>query len=274
MFELSPPEDDGLFIPTVGSWSGAKHHFLRRYIDGFITAMKRKRWSGLHFIDLFASAGIERIDGGGLDWGSPLIAAQAPTRFTKLHFCEINSQRYQALAERLKKFEQPNEPQVLPGDANMLIDSVVREIPARSLSLAFLDPHGLHLWFDTLKRLSKRRVDFIIFFPDHLDALRNWENVYQGNPDSNLDRVLGTPWLDRMLKHPRRNWPDVLRDIYVSQIRTLGYTKFEYERISLPKGRFLYRLIFCSKDEAGLNIWRGISSRKADGQNTFDFGSG
>src|SRR4051794_7888812 len=97
MFNLSPPEPDGLYTPTVGPWSAAKHHFLRRYIDAFTTAMREKKWHGLHYIDLFASAGVERIRGAGLDWGSPLIAAQAPNRFARLHFCEIKKRSYDAL---------------------------------------------------------------------------------------------------------------------------------------------------------------------------------
>ncbi|MGB7157717.1 MAG: three-Cys-motif partner protein TcmP [Tepidisphaeraceae bacterium] len=203
MFELPAPANDGLFTPKVGAWSADKHHFLRRYIDAFTTAMKAKGWGGLHYIDLFASAGIEEVEGNGLDWGSPLIAAQAPNPFARLHLCELKKKPFEALQTRIERFPQPSQPQLLNGDANLKIAEVVTALPSNALSLAFLDPHGLHLRFETLRALSARRVDLIIFFPDHLDALRNWENVYQGKPDSNLDRVLGTPWLDRMLAAPR-----------------------------------------------------------------------
>lgn len=72
MTEPSPPQDDGLYIPTVGQWSSQKHYFLRRYINAFTTSMKNK-WSALHYIDLFAGAGIERLkDFRELDWGSPM----------------------------------------------------------------------------------------------------------------------------------------------------------------------------------------------------------
>ena len=60
-FELPEPEDDGLFIPDVGPWSRDKHHFLRRYLHAFTEAMKAKNWHSLHYIDLFAGAGIERL---------------------------------------------------------------------------------------------------------------------------------------------------------------------------------------------------------------------
>lgn len=77
-----------------------------------------------------------------------------------------------------------------------------------------------------------------------------------------------------LLAHPRERWAEILGRIYVRQIETLGYKEFEYERILLPTGRFLYKLIFCSRAPAGGKIWRGISSRKADGQATFEFGAG
>ncbi|HEY8747178.1 MAG TPA: three-Cys-motif partner protein TcmP [Tepidisphaeraceae bacterium] len=272
MFKLPEPQDDGLFTPVVGSWSAHKHHFLRRYIDAFVTAMRGKKWSGLHYIDLFASAGIEQIENGPLDWGSPLIAAQAPHPFSRLHCCELSKRSFKALSERMARYPQPQTPQMLQGDANLKVGEIVKAIPTGSLSLAFLDPHGLHLHFETVKRLASHNVDLIIFFPDHLDALRNWE-IYEENPNSNLDRVLGAPWRDEIKDAPAERRAEVLSEIYIKQLRTLGYSEFEFERISLPTGRFLYKLIFCSRASAGGKIWRGISNKKADGQSTFDFGS-
>ena len=91
MHELPVPEDDGLLTPEVGDWSRDKHHFLWRYLNAFTTAMRNKAWAGLHYIDLFAGAGIERLKGSGeLDWGSPLLAAQAKHPFAQLHLCEKN----------------------------------------------------------------------------------------------------------------------------------------------------------------------------------------
>ena len=232
--------------------------------------MRMKGWSGLHYIDLFASAGIERIENGPLDWGSPLIAAQAPYKFSRVHCCELSKKPFEALSVRIVRFPQPQPPQVLRGDANLKVGEIVQVIPKGTLSLAFLDPHGLHLHFATVKQLAVLDVDLIIFFPDHLDALRNWE-IYHENLISNLDRVLGAPWRDDFLNAPPERRADVLTEIYLKQLRTLGYSEFETERISLPTGRFLYKLIFCSRAPAGGKIWRGISTKKADGQTTFNF---
>ena len=164
MFELPPPEDNDLFVPKpVGPWSRDKHHFLGRYLDAFTTAMKGKAWGSLHYIDLFAGAGVERIrESEELTWGSPLIAAQVPFPFERLHCCEESRKKHEALVARLKQFPLPNPPQVICGDANRHVGRILDEIPEDSLSVAFLDPFGLHCDFTTVKALSRKRIDLTI----------------------------------------------------------------------------------------------------------------
>lgn len=273
MPKIPTPKDDGLYIPTVGEWSCDKHYFLMRYIDAFTTSMKEKKWSGLYYIDLFAGAGIERLKTSKeLDWGSPLIAAYARRPFDRLHLCDKKKRVCAALESRIAKVRPDS--QVLHGDANQKVHDVVRDIPTGALSLTFLDPFGLHLHFDTLQILSKLRADLIIFFPDHLDALRNWESNYLDDPDSNLDRWMGATcdWRAALNNAPRDRHAEVLRELYVAQIGTLGYTHFEYRRI-YAKGHPLYILILCSRSALAAKLWRGISHIEPDGQRTLKFDS-
>jgi three-Cys-motif partner protein len=273
MPNIPAPKDDGLYIPTVGEWSRDKHYFLMRYIDAFTTSMKKKKWSGLHYIDLFAGAGIERLNTSKeLDWGSPLIAAYARRAFDRLHLCEKKERRYTALKPRLTGVRPDS--QVLHGDANQKVHDVVKEIPKGTLSLSFLDPFGLHLHFDTLKILSGLRADLIIFFPDRLDALRNWEKNYLEDPNSNLDRWMGPrcDWRAALNNAPQNRHAEVLRELYVAQIGTLGYAHFEYRRI-YAKARPLYILILCSRSDRATKLWRGISHIEPNGQRTLKFES-
>lgn len=271
MTESDAPKDDGLLIPEVGQWSFDKHYFLQRYVHAFTTAMKGK-WGELHYIDLFAGAGIERLKNSKqLDWGSPLIAARAPKPFDCLHLCELRKKKYEALCTRVARFGIGS--QVLHGDANEKAVEIAASIPSDCLSLAFLDPYGLHLDYSTLEILAQIRADLIIFFPDYLDVLRNWECNYLWNPDSNLDRCLGpgADWRALIDNVPPEARADCLRDLYVSQIRDkLGYSEFEYERISFG-GHRLYVLIFCSRHPIAAKLWRRVSGKKPDGQRTFDF---
>lgn len=273
--DLREPEADGLVIPEVGEWSRDKHHFLLRYIDAFTTAMRNKRWQSLHYIDLFAGAGIERLKKTHrLDWGSPLIAAQTRYPFTGLHLCEKNPEKHHALEARLNRLSSPPRFRALVGDANDKVGEIVVGIPPKSLSLAFLDPYGLHLDYRTLEELARIRADLIVYFPDRVDADRNWRAYYCGNPDSNLDRVLGpgVDWRPELAQAPSHRRTERLLRLYQSQISKLGYAEFEWEPIPSSRAR-LYWLIFCSRHKAGSKIWRAISQKKPDSQQTFDFGA-
>lgn len=183
MPESAQPVDDGLCIPTVGQWSSDKHYYLARYMDAFTTSM-REKWDALHYIDLFAGAGIERLkESRTLEWGSPMLAIHARYPFSKLHLCEKSRTKYNALSARVSRTRKDS--QILCGDANRCIDEIVKEVPTKNtLSLAFLDPYGLHLEFETIRKLSDIRADLIVFFPDHIDALRNRETHYLQDSNS------------------------------------------------------------------------------------------
>lgn len=267
MFELPEPQDDGLHKREVGVWSKDKHHYLRRYIDIFTTGMKNSKWDALNYIDLFSGAGLELVkETGGFEWGSPLIAAQAPTPFSRLFFCDKNSSCTEALRKRLADHPQPSLPRVEHGDANVIVSRFVEEISPKSLSLAFLDPTGLHLHFETLKQLATRRVDFLIFFPDHLDVLRNLE-IYLEQPNSNLNRVMGsTEWQQIQNQFSESRWAEQFRLAYEKQIRTLGYEYFDFVRIRRSDNRQLYILLFCCRHERGGEFWRKIASKDRGGQ--------
>lgn len=271
MLKLPKPEDDGLIIPEVGEWSRHKHHFLLRYVDAFTTAMRKKGWRGLHYIDIFAGAGIERDRATlELSWGSPMIATYAG--FDGLHLCESNADKHGALDARVQRASNSKVLQVLRGDANERVHEIMAAIPDRSLSLAFLDPYGLHLEFNTLKTLSAKRADLIIFFPDRLDFLRNTVKYYFENPHSNLDRAMGSgaDWRKVWNETPDGRKAEAMRSLYCDQIRTLGYAHFDFEGIP-SEGRRLYWLIFCSKHKAGARIWRNTAEKKPSGQRTFTF---
>jgi three-Cys-motif partner protein len=273
MRQLPQPEDDGLYIPEVAEHSRHKHHFIEHYINAFTTAMKDKRWESLHYVDLFAGAGIERLrKSRTLAWGSPMIAVQARHPFARLHLCEQNARCYNALHQRVTALRPDS--QILKGDANKKINTIVGEIPDRALSLCFIDPYGLHMDLDTLRSLSAKRVDLILFFPDRLDALRNWAAYYLKNPESNLDRCLGhsVDWRARLQGMPAHDYAKGLRDMYIEVIQQeLGYAETGFERIKTVSGRPIYYLIFCSRARIALQIWRGVTRKKPNGQRTWDF---
>ena len=270
----SVKEDDGLPTRPSGPWAREKLWYWNRYIEITTTAMVGKdAWrAGVVYVDLFAGPGVCTIRNTGERCpGSPLIAANAPKPFTKILLCEKNSERAEACEVRLKRRIPTERFRVFHGDCNSRIGDLCSEIPHRALTLAFLDPTGLHLWFETVQALSGcGAVDLLILFPDAVDILRNADHLYFDQPDSNLDRVLGP---DSNWRHAKgglkSSEPSAERRLYASiyeqQLRQrAGYEHFAEEVIRGPHGP-LYRLIYATKDARGIDFWEKSVKKEPGG---------
>ena len=267
--------DDGLPTRGSGSWAEKKLFFWNRYIEITTTAMVGQRaWpNGVAYVDLFAGPGVCRDKKSGERFpGSPLIAANAPKSFKRILLCDINSDACDACDARLAKSPAADCYEIFPGDCNVQIDKIVSAIPRRALTLAFLDPTGLHLHFTTVQKLSRHGpVDLLILFPDAVDILRNADHYYFDQSDSKLDRVLGerSEWRKRKAELAGADPASIRRlfaDIYKDQLRDLaGYDYFDDEVIYGPSGP-LYRLVYATKHERGLEFWTESIKKELGGQ--------
>lgn len=262
------PVDDGLPIPIVGGWSRRKYHFLGRYLDAFTTAMKDK-WRELHYIDLFAGAGIARFEASQeLAFSSAMLAGRVRYPFTQLHLCDADPSNTRALAVRLKDSRCPSPPRIVTGDANAHISYLLAGVPSRgALCITFADPFGLHLDFETVREIATRQSDLIVLVADNMDALRNWATYYVDNPESNLDRFMGQPgWRDVLRSAPSDRIAKSIRSMYQTQLEGLQYKYFDSISVQNRSGRDIYSLMYASRSEAGIKIWRGISMKDEGGQ--------
>jgi len=255
-------EDDGLPTRQTGPWSFDKLFWWNRYIEITTRAMVGSpHWSELVYVDLFAGPGIctTRVDDDRMP-GSPLIAALAPKSFDRLLLCESDSALAAACRTRLSRLCPDVPATLIPGDCNEAIDDVVAQIPDRALTLAFIDPTGLHAHYETVRRLTEnRRVDLYILLADNMDIVRNVE-LYATRPDSNLDLVLGpdsnwrTEW-NQLSNQTPTNVAALFADIYKRQLAKLGYTHTADEVLRNSQQVPIYRVVFASKDPRGLDFW-------------------
>lgn len=254
--------DDGLPTRPTGPWSFDKLYWWNRYIEITTQAMVGSpHWSELVYVDLFAGPGIctTRVDSERMP-GSPLIAASAPKPFGRLLLCEADPELAGACRTRLSQYCPDANTNLIVGDCNQVISSIVHQIPPGSLTLAFIDPTGLHAHYETVRKLTTdRRVDLYILFADHMDIVRNVER-YSQQVNSNLDLVLGpdsnwrTEW-NQMSNQTPTNVAALFADIYKRQLAKLGYTHCADEVLRNSNKTPIYRVVFASKSERGLDFW-------------------
>jgi three-Cys-motif partner protein len=255
----------------VGDWTEDKHFYLRRYCDIFTSGMKKK-WPKLLYVDLFAGPGRCRVRPAGtiLD-GSPLIALAAG--FTHLAFVELSEECADALERRLRPATAACR--VIRGDANAAVSDVldyVASLGSNCLGFAFVDPPGIEIKFQTLQTLCRAtRLDLLINFPLGMNIKRQFWQRWEAAADEEdgFDQFFGTPTWRECIKDnpggPERKW-ELLFDLYVRQLRSIGY-QFVGDTRSIKHGnRLLYHLIFASRDPRGEDFWNKIATITPTGQ--------
>ena len=266
--------DDGLPVRPAGSWTEQKLWFWNRYIEITTSAMVgHPSWpAGLAYVDLYAGPGICRLESTQKRFpGSVLIAANAPKPFRIILASELDPASAQACEQRLKRDATATESHVLQGDCNQRVHNLVKLIPPRALTLAFVDPENLGVDFSTVATLATgRQADLLILFADRMDIVRNVDR-YESRAESVLDRMMGqgsvwrAMWQQLHNRSPE-NICKLFTDEYKRQLKQrLGYHGFG-EKIMRSANGPLYRLIFASKDPRGLEFWNKVTKREHGGQ--------
>jgi three-Cys-motif partner protein len=285
------PKDDGLVVRASGEWVKEKLFFVKRYIDVFEVAMREKNWRRRIYIDLFAGPGkcIVR-DSQEYLLGSPLLALQTRHPFTDYYFVDSDSENVEALRKRANATSIPNtQIHIISGDANRKVGEIVDEIAKFDqtfirgvlpcLNLAFLDPEGLELEWESVEALAKmNRMDLIIHYSQN-GLTRNVERCFTSSAETVIDRFFGD-----------RKWRDVYKgtldmkeivgvhraliDYYKSKLCGLGYvvindsSEVVHEPLirSTQRNAPLYRLLFASKHTLGNKIWNEVTKKDIYGQ--------
>jgi len=266
-------QDDGLPCRDVRAWTEDKLFYWNRYIEITTSAMVGKpEWAGgIAYVDLFGGPGVCKLrESGRRIPGSPLLAAWAPKPFDRILICEKEPSLADACRQRLVSAGAPDRATVFVGDCNKEIRKIVAEIPDRSLTLAFVDPEGLHAHFSTLRTLTtNRRVDILVLFADRMDIVRNVA-MYANQEHSNLDDFLGpgTKWREQWKALANQNPGNVCRlftNIFTRRLESLRYFA-QTDRVMKSSKSTLYRVIYASKSELGLKFWNEISKIDRSGQ--------
>ena len=255
---------DGLPARCVNEWSDEKLFYLRNYATIFSKGMKNK-WTNRVYLDLFAGPGRYRVKPTGrFEDGSPLIALGLP--FTHLFFCDLSAHVTAALGQRVnKRVHDDQYARVLTGDANGLVQELRRQVTnlgRETLSLAFIDPPGTQIRFDSIRMLQdKLPMDLLINFPLGMNINRqHWHR--RAADDDEFDAYLGTPeW--RQAKDGRE-----LLVLYKEQLQTLGYRCMDTDLTirNRRKNQRLYVLILASKHPRGDEFWKKATHRDSAGQ--------
>lgn len=264
---------DNLPIRDSGAWIDTKHKLLTYYSHLFATGMKNS-WKSRVYLEWFSGPGrclLRRT--GKEDLGSPLKVVEH--EFTKFIFTEMNHAAAEALSERLEPFANSAITEIWCGDCAEAVDRI--QIPAGSLTFAFIDPTGIaHAPFSLVETLHRKtRCDLLINIQHGMGIKMN---IHQYTPDageeSALTKFLGNDSWKQVPRHNPRDFFRGVLEIYKEQLHSLGFKRDCIGRevlITNDSNTPLYLLLFASKHPKGKEFWdkamKGVLPME------FDFGS-
>jgi three-Cys-motif partner protein len=261
--------DDGLACPQVRRWAETKYRLLALYYELFSTGMKNK-WNQRVYIDLYAGAGFSHVQGTNTFLkGSPVIASTVVCPFDKYIFCEENPELLGALQSRVGRIAPGIHPAYIPGPCDTAIENICDEIPKASpsntvLSLCLMDPFDFGIKFETVRKLAKFRMDFVVLLAVGMDANRNYDHYVEGH-STKIDEALGsTEWRGRWRATGvrRSDFRQFLAAEFSASMESLGYLKQPLDHMKLvrsdEKNLPLYYVALFSRHQTAYKFWDDV----------------
>jgi len=232
-----------------------------------------QRAGGSAYLDLFAGPGQVRMPTGVVIDGSPLIAAQAKPSFSRLFWSDADPRNAASLRAHHADFPDRHI-DVLEGDANALIDGILTQVSRTHPALAFLDPEGSELAWETVRKISvhkpppHNKIEQFILFATDTGIVR----FFPRDPSKltyadRLDRMLPDPvaWRGLYALRDRLDPAEFRRrllGLYVAGMQQLGYRHVPEPRlVCRPDGRPLYFMVFERRGyplpQLVETVWRG-----------------
>ena len=135
-----------------------------------------------------------------------------------------------------------------------------------TLGLAFIDPTGFQIRFDSVECLTKRaRFDLLITFMTSFP--RRFITQLAFGSESPFAAFIGHRAYQRHLQGRSEIGTDELLEVYRKQLRSIGYEYVDdITRILNTRGATIYHSVFASRNQRGKEFFEKISQRTSSGQ--------
>ncbi len=255
--------EDEYYLPEVGQWAERKHRLVSLYAEMFSTSMRNK-WDHRVYVDLFTGAGCARIKGTQRTvLTSPLLAMSVPHPFTKYVLCDIDERCIEAVRARSAKRFPDLSVRCIQGDSNENAEAVLAEIRSSGkgsglLAFCVVDPFRIaNLSFETIRKLSVIRADFLVLIPSHMDA--NRQRVYEDPSNTRIADFTGSvDWRERYSGSVGDFGTFVVSE-FGRSMEQLGFKNPQGNEvlITVPgTSQKLYYLAFYSRSDLANKFWR------------------
>lgn len=164
-----------------GNWTEAKMDIVVDYAKAYLTIMSKQPWAKTLYFDGFAGSGLievedttDRIKGTSLR----ILEIDKPKPFDTYYFVEKNPKIKAALESNIQANYSGKNTYVIQEDCNVKLIAMAKYLKDNSnyRALAFIDPYGMSVNWESIYALKDLGVDLWILVPTGLGINRLLKN--------------------------------------------------------------------------------------------------
>lgn len=222
-----------------GNWTESKMEIVVAYAKAYLTIMQKQKWVKTIYFDGFAGSGlIETDDGSEKLKGTALriLDITEPKEFDMYYFVELDENNKEELEVTIQENYFGKNVHVVNADCNEKLLKMAQFLQKNKSyrALAFVDPYGMSVNWESIEVLKGLGVDLWILVPTGIGINRLLKS------DGNISDA----WLQKLEKFLGMSQVEIKDHFYKAQsINTLfgQETVVEKERNTVNKAGELYR---------------------------------
>ncbi len=222
-----------------GNWTESKMEIVVAYAKAYLTIMQKQKWVKTIYFDGFAGSGlIETDDGSEKLKGTALriLDITEPKEFDMYYFVELDENNKEELEVTIQENYFGKNVHVVNADCNEKLLKMAEFLQKNKSyrALAFVDPYGMSVNWESIEVLKGLGVDLWILVPTGIGINRLLKS------DGNISDA----WLQKLEKFLGMSQVEIKDHFYKAQsINTLfgQETVVEKERNTVNKAGELYR---------------------------------
>ena len=175
-----------LKFDEIGYWSEVKLDIIRKYASAYTTILSQKARLSFSYVDGFAGMGVHVAkETGDYVAGSPLNALKIDPPFSEYFLVDLDGDKVDQL-RGLPQVRGRSNVHIIHGDCNrVLLEDVFPRVRYEDYrrGLCLLDPYGLHLDWEVIRRAGEMgSIEIFLNFPI-MDMNRNalWRRPEQAS---------------------------------------------------------------------------------------------
>ncbi|HET6722729.1 MAG TPA: three-Cys-motif partner protein TcmP [Chitinophagaceae bacterium] len=222
-----------------GSWTEAKMDIVVSYAKAYLTIMNKQYWAKTIYFDGFAGSGIiETDENDEVKKGTALriLDINDPSSFDIYYFVELNEEHKNELEKRVQRDYFGKNAHIVKANCNEKLIKMADFLKANKSyrALAFIDPYGMSVNWDSIEILKGLGIDLWILVPTGIGVGRLLKN----------NGEISKAWLSKLEKFLGLTKEEIISHFYKKhQVNTLfGHeTIVEKEKDAVNKAGILYK---------------------------------